>query len=120
MYMWHNLKQLRPFQLGQVLAMWLGENDNHLENCRRASRLSVSTCEGKPSQLDILTVWLEISLVREFRDSCSHAQEWSYAPKWDDENHDSKDKDDSGVPPAENEKSNIPFRRDNVESLFIL
>lgn len=119
--------------------MWLGESSNHLENSHRASRLSICHA-GKPSQIDILTIWLEISLVREFKDSCSFsplaasikAESGSISK---DERVASKQTSDSGQHGEEgvnkenrnedrNEQSlassNIPFRRGNVECLFIL
>ena len=92
-------------QLGQVLAMWLGESENCAENSRRASRLSISHA-GKPSQIDMLTIWLEISLVREFKNSCT------FSPQNSCNSPENADND-------EHASRNIPFRRDNVECLFI-
>lgn len=126
--------------------MWLGESADQEENSRRASRLSVSHA-GKPSQIEILTIWLEISLVREFKESCSFAPKvWTYATASDDEgeNEEGRVKNEADSMPSgngetkkiekenmkeekEDEKTeseaavtNIPFRRDNIECLFIL
>lgn len=100
-------------QLGQVLAMWLGESDDHVENSRRASRLSISSA-GRPSHIDILTTWLQIGLVREFKESCSFSPEVltgleAYAAPAG-----------TTAQPGGPAGSNIPFRRDNVECLFVL
>ena len=122
--------------------MWLGESADSAENSRRASRLSVSHA-GKPSQIDILTIWLEISLVREFKESCSFAPKvWTYASvagpktkgggggegegegKTDSfstgENKESEEEKEKETEETSSAAPNIPFRRDNVECLFIL
>jgi hypothetical protein len=109
--------------------MWLGESADQRENSRRASRLSVSWA-GRPSQIDILTIWLEISLVREFKESCSFAPKvWTYASEvgtgTDEEEEEGEEEKSEGMkgrkePAAPLTSSDIPFRRDNVECLFIL
>ena len=96
---------------------------------------------GKPSQIDILTVWLEIGLVREFKVSCSFSpQVWTYSDRGSGGESGDKgssdtssgstddncspgtciDKSDHYKVKNEATATNIPFRRDNVECLFIL
>lgn len=50
--------------------MWLGETDDAKQNVRRASFASFSGKSGKPSRMQILRAWLEISLLRELEESC--------------------------------------------------
>jgi hypothetical protein len=108
--------------------MWLGESDNQVENSRRASRLSISRA-GKPSQIDILTIWLEISLVREFKESCSFSPRvYTYSDVGQTPGNDEDTSTEDNCEATENKantvletsQSNIPFRRDNVECLFVL
>eukprot|EP00602_Paraphysomonas_sp_CaronLab_P008482 CAMPEP_0185028698 /NCGR_PEP_ID=MMETSP1103-20130426/14616_1 /TAXON_ID=36769 /ORGANISM="Paraphysomonas bandaiensis, Strain Caron Lab Isolate" /LENGTH=679 /DNA_ID=CAMNT_0027563203 /DNA_START=218 /DNA_END=2257 /DNA_ORIENTATION=- len=104
-------------QMGQVLAMWLGETSNAKYNTRRASMASMSQGSGS-SSLDMLGMWLEISLVREFRDSCNFSPNTCLPAL----------KNGKLAGSAECEKTshsvdtsafNTPLRRDNVESLFL-
>ena len=60
----------QSLQLGQVLAMWLGETTDCVRNKRRASIASISRT-GHCSQIEMLSEWLEIGLLREFGESCS-------------------------------------------------
>ena len=103
--------------MGQVLAMWLGETSNAKYNTRRASMASMSQGSGS-SSLDMLGMWLEISLVREFRDSCNFSPNTCLPAL----------KNGKLAGSAECEKTshsvdtsafNTPLRRDNVESLFL-
>jgi hypothetical protein len=58
--------------------MWLGETDDAKQNVRRASFASFSGKSGKPSRMEILRAWLEISLLRELEESCHFSPETIY------------------------------------------
>lgn len=111
--------------------MWLGETDDVKQNVRRASFASFSGKSGKPSRMQILRAWLEISLLRELEESCHFSPSTIYPQA---KRHLSSKIDESKskqivsssiliilviLEPSGDGATITPLRRDNVESLFL-
>lgn len=106
-------------KLGCTLAMWLGETEDVQHNQRRASYASF-TKRGKPSQMEILAAWLEISLLRELEESCHFTPQTSYPQALRNLNSKNcNNKSDSLENGKTNTPTGTPLRRDNVECLFL-
>lgn len=94
--------------------MWLGETEDVQQNQRRASYASFAK-RGKPSKMEILAAWLEISLLRELEDSCHFTPHTSYPQALRDSEKESSSPEETKTTVPHG----TPLRRDNVECLFL-